>query len=51
MSIGIGILGFAHGHVGNYCGMWRARPELGVDMLAGWDHDAARIDDPAVDLV
>ena len=38
----IGILGFAHGHVGTYCERWRAQPEMGVRVVAGWDHDAAR---------
>ncbi len=41
--IGIGILGFAHGHVGFYCTQWRERPELGVTVVAGWDHDGARL--------
>jgi len=41
-TIGIGILGFAHGHVGMYCSQWNARPELGVKVVAGWDHDPAR---------
>lgn len=39
----VGILGFAHGHVGMYCGRWRKEPELGVEVAAGWDHDAARL--------
>lgn len=38
----IGILGFAHGHVGMYCSRWRQQPEIGVEVAAGWDHDAAR---------
>jgi predicted dehydrogenase len=38
----LGILGFAHGHVGMYCTEWRAHPELGIDLVAGWDHDRAR---------
>lgn len=38
----IGILGFAHGHVGMYCARWKAQPELGVKVVAGWDHDADR---------
>lgn len=38
----IGILGFAHGHVGMYCARWREQPEMGVRVVAGWDHDAAR---------
>ena len=41
-AVSIGILGFAHGHVGMYCARWRERPELGVRVVAGWDHDAAR---------
>lgn len=43
--IGVGILGFAHGHVGMYCAHWNARRELGVKVTAGWDHDAARADE------
>jgi predicted dehydrogenase len=41
----VGILGFAHGHVGTYCGRWRERPEMGVRVVAGWDHDDARAAD------
>jgi predicted dehydrogenase len=41
----VGILGFAHGHVGMYCNRWRERPELGVRVVTGWDHDAARAAD------
>ena len=37
-----GILGFAHGHVGMYCARWRQQPELGVKVMAGWDHDPDR---------
>lgn len=39
----LGILGFAHGHVGNYCRGWRAQPALDVAVAAGWDHDAGRL--------
>jgi predicted dehydrogenase len=42
-EIRIGILGFAHGHVPMYCARWREQPELGVRVVAGWDHDAARL--------
>ena len=38
----VGILGFAHGHLGAYCARWRQQPELGVQVVAGWDHDAQR---------
>lgn len=43
----IGILGFAHGHVNAYCGRWRERPDLGVEVAAGWDHDAGRLSSAA----
>jgi predicted dehydrogenase len=39
----IGILGFAHGHVDAYCAEWRRRPELGIEVAAGWDHDTERL--------
>lgn len=41
-KISVGILGFAHGHVGMYCARWRDCPELGVRVVASWDHDVAR---------
>ena len=44
MHIGVAVLGFAHGHVGMYCSEWRAHPELGVRVLAGWDHEVARLE-------
>ncbi len=40
MSIRLGILGFAHGHVGLYCAEWRRTGAL--QLVAGWDHDPAR---------
>ena len=43
MPIGVGILGFAHGHVDAYCLKWQENEDWGVDLLAGWDHDEARI--------
>ena len=42
MAVNVGILGFAHGHVNSYCTVWRKDESLGVRVLAGWDHDAAR---------
>lgn len=42
MSVNVGILGFAHGHVGGYGPQWAAHPELGVTVTAGWDHNADR---------
>ncbi|MCE5279855.1 MAG: Gfo/Idh/MocA family oxidoreductase [Planctomycetaceae bacterium] len=38
----VGILGFAHGHVGAYCGQWKNNPQMGITVTAGWDHDPAR---------
>jgi predicted dehydrogenase len=43
MSVKVGIVGFAHGHVNAYCTQWRDRPELGVSVVAGWDHNAERL--------
>lgn len=40
--IGIGVLGFAHGHVGMYINRWNAEPAMGVHVVACWDHDPAR---------
>lgn len=40
MNVRIGILGFAHAHVHSYCAQWSNMP--GVQLIAGWDHDAAR---------
>ena len=42
MTIGAGILGFAHSHVITYCRRWTQEPALGVRVVAGWDHDAER---------
>jgi len=41
-NINVGILGFAHGHVFAYCAKWKELPELGITVVAGWDHDDAR---------
>src|SRR4051794_15244086 len=43
MNITIGILGFAHGHVGVYCDQWMKMPDRAVRIAAGWDHDAQRL--------
>jgi predicted dehydrogenase len=37
------ILGFAHAHVSVYCDIWRDQPELGIEVVAAWDHDAKRL--------
>ncbi len=42
-AVGVGVLGFAHVHVNAYCRRWREEPELGVRLVAGWDHDAGRL--------
>lgn len=38
----VGILGFAHGHVMAFGGRWMQMPQLGVEIVAGWDHDISR---------
>jgi predicted dehydrogenase len=43
--VNIGVLGFAHGHVGMYCARWREHAEWGVRLDAGWDHEPARLAD------
>lgn len=43
-GIGIGILGFAHGHVHAYCEQWISKQQLGIRVVAGWDHDAERLE-------
>jgi predicted dehydrogenase len=42
MNVGIGVLGFAHGHVGMYCAQWRQTAAEQVRLVAGWDHDVPR---------
>ena len=42
MTTRIGILGFAHGHVGMYVQRWLAMDRSRVRVVAGWDHDADR---------
>ena len=43
-TVRIGILGFAHGHVNMYCERWRKEEaQFGLQLVAGWDHDAARL--------
>src|SRR5690606_33336117 len=41
MTLGLGILGMAHGHVGTYCAQW-ATMTSDVRLAAVWDHDTAR---------
>ncbi len=48
MPIGVGILGFAHGHVNSYCTKWLENKKWGVVPIAGWDHQAGRLQE-AVD--
>ncbi|OZB92213.1 hypothetical protein CJP46_25080 [Paenibacillus sp. XY044] len=42
-TIGLGILGFAHGHINAYIEEWK-NPEHGIKVVAGWDHDLKRLD-------
>lgn len=39
----IGVLGFAHGHVGTYISQWQAHPEWDIQVVKGWDHDKGRL--------
>jgi predicted dehydrogenase len=39
----VAVLGFAHGHVISYCRRWQAEAGMGVELVAGWDHDTARL--------
>ncbi|MBT5874477.1 MAG: Gfo/Idh/MocA family oxidoreductase [Candidatus Latescibacteria bacterium] len=41
--IGVGIVGFAHGHVDAYCRAWAQNHDLGIEVIAGWDHDQERL--------
>jgi predicted dehydrogenase len=43
MSIGVGILGFAHGHVNAYCTQWLQDANQDIRVTAGWDHDPTRL--------
>src|SRR4051794_14688086 len=43
MTIHVGILGFAHGHVNAYCTQWTQNPGYDINLVAAWDHDAARL--------
>jgi len=42
MSINVGVLGFAHGHVMAYGSEWVKYPEMGIHIAKGWDADAER---------
>jgi len=44
MSKKVAILGFAHGHVMTFGSIWVQKPELGVTVIAGWDHDSKRLE-------
>ena len=44
MSIKVGILGLAHGHVMSYGRKWIENPQWEIELVGGWDHDAGRRD-------
>lgn len=50
MTVQTAILGFAHGHVNAYCDAWKQQPEMGVSVLAAWDHDTARLEQMSASL-
>ncbi|KKK71152.1 hypothetical protein LCGC14_2916780, partial [marine sediment metagenome] len=39
-KMNVGILGFAHSHVCNYCGQWKLHPDLGVAVVVARDEPA-----------
>ena len=45
MSIKVGILGLAHGHVMSYGRKWIEHPEWNIELVGGWDHDMTRRND------
>lgn len=47
MSINVGILGFAHGHIMAFAGEWKKKPEMGVNIVCGWDADPERLENSA----
>lgn len=47
MTLSIGILGIAHGHVGTYLGEWTKLGSSEIRVAAIWDHDARRAADNA----
>jgi len=47
MSINLGVLGAAHGHVNAYLQQWKEHPDYGVAATAVWDHDAGRLNQAA----
>lgn len=44
MAIRLGILGFAHGHVNAYITEWQQNPDHDIQVVAGWDDEAARLE-------
>jgi len=47
MATLLGVLGFAHGHVNSYCSEWQSKPDLGIELVGGWDHNAERLSNSA----
>jgi predicted dehydrogenase len=47
MSTQIGIIGFTHGHIHSICDEWSNKPEIGVVIAAGWDHNQKQLEDAA----
>ena len=43
MTVNVGVLGFAHGHVSAYCRQWLHDASFDIKLVAGWDHDTARL--------
>ncbi len=43
MTINIGILGLAHGHVNSYLAQWQQNAGHDIAAVAAWDHNATRL--------
>lgn len=43
-EVGVGVLGFAHAHVGMYCREWLDSVRPGIRLVSGWDHDRTRLE-------
>ncbi|NLZ37546.1 MAG: Gfo/Idh/MocA family oxidoreductase [Clostridiales bacterium] len=41
MTVKLGVLGFAHGHIMSYGNEWLNHPELGIQFTKGWDWNSA----------
>lgn len=50
MAVNIGILGFAHGHVMAFASGWKNNPDMGVNVVCGWDANSERAENSTKNL-